>query len=512
MASSYTVRINDHEFLSESVMDEKSVVYFRHSERLSKKTHSLSCALADVDLEALAALGRDTDGFLKHELRGPAWLALLKSRLPFDTASSSKNGGGDPHRDEHQVALDVKRSFGDIKDDNAKAFLRHALERTIVRVLRAFPQLSYYQGYHDVCAVFVLVFVHASAPGVGHNLSASTSSTASAEGMDAPHDSDGSDISESLSSSSISTKLADDSLLLVDSEQLFEAVVIFTLLYLRDFMMNSLTFTIDQLALIPLIVKQKDSYFYRTFQLDKIDPFFALSSILTLFSHDLRPQSDDAPSIVFQVFDLVISANSMMVPLVAYSYLLLAKKDDLLLRYKENIDNFDNSTDLIHGVIQQEMIAGSSVQLWNDILDASRNSSLELPRESKKILNKYSVLLTNSRGPVLLEEVLTWLSREICLNESVGSRNAGLDNKKSPVPKWRLLAQGRGSILVKFSLFIGVAAILLKLYIQSLEGHQGHRRIELYFDQIKSLKFLGLTQPRRVWLDPLKTLLKIGRT
>ncbi|SCU90814.1 LANO_0D10000g1_1 [Lachancea nothofagi CBS 11611] len=508
----YSVLVNDHEFLGESVLDEKSVLYFREDERLTLKSQNISSAMVQDSLDGLVALGKSKDGFVKHALRRPVWLKILKSRLSIDAnnVSESEKGLSEfvTHKDEHQVSLDVKRSFGDIKDDVAKSFLRQALEQTITKVLRRFPQLNYYQGYHDVVAVFVLVFMHTHKADEEAELSDSTSGTPST---------DGSDYHETLSSSSISTKLADDSVLFIDSDQLFESVMIFTLLYLRDFMMSSLAFTIDQLVLIPLIVKDKDPRFYRTFQLNEIDPFFALSSVLTLFSHDLRPQSNESLSIVFQIFDLVISSNSMMVPLTVYSNLLLAKKDDLLTRLKDNLDNFENDTDLIHGVIQQEMIVGSSVQLWNEVLETTRIANSSSFPNAKKTVNKYSVLLTASHVPTTIDQALSWLAKETRLNEMRSSLESVNNKAKTPSPaisRWRLIARSAGPNLIKMSLFIGVAAILMKLYLRSLEGHQVYPQIALksYLDQLKSLKFSGLNQSRRIWLDPLKNLLKnIGR-
>ncbi|SCU83411.1 LADA_0C11276g1_1 [Lachancea dasiensis] len=503
----YSVLVNGHEFLGESVMGEKSVLYFREGERLSSKSKNISSVMVKDDLEALLSLGRSQDGFVKNDLRRPVWLKILKSRIAFDASRASSMGKewSDivSHKDEHQVSLDVRRSFGDIKDDAAKAFLRQALEQTIVRVLRKFPQLNYYQGYHDVVAVFVLVFLQTQRSNEDSELSDSTSGSSSiAE----------SEYHDNLSSSSISTKLADDSVLSIDGDLLFEAVVIFTLLYLRDFMMNSLTFTIDQLSLIPLIIKRHDTNFYNRFQLHQIDPFFALSSILTLFSHDLRHQSQESLSIVFQIFDLVISFNSMMVPLTIYSNLLLAKKEDLSARLQDNLQNFDNDTDLIHGVIQQEMIVGSGPQLWNSVLEATRKSDNSIGQETKRVVNKFSVLMTERALPVTIEESLNWLEQEVRLSEARSTTPQGY--RPPAVSRWKIITQSGGPTLVKMSLFVGFAAILLKLYMRTLDNHSGSSIFTLksYFDHLKTLKFSGLRQPRRVWLDPIQNLLEtIGR-
>ncbi|CEP64926.1 GTPase-activating protein GYP8 LALA0_S15e00518g [Lachancea lanzarotensis] len=507
----YRILVNDHEFLGESVLDEKSVLYFREDERLSLKAQTILSALVHDDLATLLSLGRSKDGFVKHELRRPLWLKVLKSRLSLDLYGEIGKDGVElaPHSDEHQVSLDVKRSFGDVQDSATKTFLRQALEQAVVRVLRTFPQLCYYQGYHDVVAVFVLVFMHTQRADDEANLSDSTTSETPST--------DNSDFHEAMSSSSISTKLSDDSVLSIDSQQLFESVAIFTLLYLRDFMMKSLTFTIDQLALIPTMIKKKDPQLYKTFQLNEIDPFFALSSVLTLFSHDLRPQSNESMSIVFQIFDLVIASNSMLMPLVIYSNLLLAKKEGLSKRLHENLENFDNDTDLIHGVIQQEMIVGSSVVLWNEVLETSRDISATTLPELNKAVNKYSVLLTESQIPVSIEDVLSWLTNEIQLNESKSTSGNRISKSKklpSAAARWKVMATRGGPFVFRISLVVGIAAILLKLYMRSLETHPNYHLLPLrsYLEQLKTLKFAGLQQPPKIWLDPLKSVLKnIGR-
>lgn len=39
-----------------------------------------------------------------------------------------------------------------------KKDLENQLSRVITHVLRAYPSLHYYQGFHDICSVFILLF------------------------------------------------------------------------------------------------------------------------------------------------------------------------------------------------------------------------------------------------------------------------------------------------------------------------------------------------------------------
>ncbi|KAI9029646.1 hypothetical protein CLU79DRAFT_695778, partial [Phycomyces nitens] len=65
------------------------------------------------------------------------------------------------HKDEAQVALDVPRSVNryppNLDEDRRKA-LQDDLSLVILHVLRSCPSLHYYQGFHDVCTVFLLLF------------------------------------------------------------------------------------------------------------------------------------------------------------------------------------------------------------------------------------------------------------------------------------------------------------------------------------------------------------------
>jgi hypothetical protein len=63
------------------------------------------------------------------------------------------------HRDEAQVALDINRSFiGEWKGDE-KRLRREQLSRVIIGVLRRHDGLNYYQGYHDIISILLIVLI-----------------------------------------------------------------------------------------------------------------------------------------------------------------------------------------------------------------------------------------------------------------------------------------------------------------------------------------------------------------
>lgn len=69
------------------------------------------------------------------------------------------------HRDEGQVALDVKRSFV-MYDVHDRARRRAQLHAVICGTLRKYPALHYYQGFHDLASVVLLTLCGDDGEGV----------------------------------------------------------------------------------------------------------------------------------------------------------------------------------------------------------------------------------------------------------------------------------------------------------------------------------------------------------
>nr|VWP00440.1 STE/STE11/CDC15 protein kinase [Ganoderma boninense] len=63
---------------------------------------------------------------------------------------------GDPHADEHQIGLDTDRSFVLYPAVSSREKLQTALNRLIISVFRRRPRLHYFQGYHDIVSVVFL--------------------------------------------------------------------------------------------------------------------------------------------------------------------------------------------------------------------------------------------------------------------------------------------------------------------------------------------------------------------
>ena len=172
------------------------------------------------------------------------------------------------HRDEGQVELDVNRSFiyypkgmeapdillsifSDFSTDESEKQLdrrKEELSSIIIEVLRRHPMLSYFQGFHDIVQVFLLV--------LGADFAA-------------------------------------------------EAVTHLSLLRIRDFMLPSLVPSLTHLKLLPAILQTVDIDLCR--HLSQTQPFFALAATLTLYAHDIQEYGDIA-----RLFDFLIAQPAVV--------------------------------------------------------------------------------------------------------------------------------------------------------------------------------------------------------
>ena len=317
----------------------------------------------------LSVLGNTVFGFVNNSVRRKCWIHLLTNQIERvrreenDLVKSETNTS--VHKDENQVKLDTDRSFGYIEDSTVKDKLKQILYDVIIGVLKRNPQLNYYQGYHDVASIFVMIYYE--------------------------------DIAKNEYKKQIN--------------EMISILEIFTLLYLRDFMMDSLDFTIDQLKIVTQILMQMDKKFVNKLKLDKQEPFYMISSILTIYSHHFKPKVNqnykNEFNLIYEIFDMVICSQSMILPLIMYSKFLLNSKELLLKEYETNLEHFNNINDLIHATIQKVIVKSfqdtekdkSHLKQWYIILNDVRfnfiNNKIKIPSLKEKI-NKYSPLLTTA--------------------------------------------------------------------------------------------------------------------
>jgi TBC1 domain family member 20 len=125
---------------------------------------------------------------------------------------------------------------------------KSGLSDLIVQVLREHPMLCYFQGYHDIVQVILLVLGDELAPA---------------------------------------------------------AVARISLLRIRDYMLPSLTPSIRHLQIIPSLLEAADPDLGR--RLSHTRPFFALAATLTLYAHDIQEYSDIA-----RLYDFLLAHEPVM--------------------------------------------------------------------------------------------------------------------------------------------------------------------------------------------------------
>ncbi|KAF5096811.1 hypothetical protein D0Z00_002657 [Geotrichum galactomycetum] len=235
-----------------------------------------------------------------------------------------------PHPEEEQVRLDVNRSFvfyPMFASDNEREERRRDLFDVIAYVLRRNPALSYYQGYHDVAQVLLLVLGRSLAMRVLEHVS---------------------------------------------------------LYLLRDFMLPTMDSSIDHLRLLPAIIGAADSDLGQL--LAGVEPYYALSSVITVFAHDMDSFDD-----ICTVFDYVFASGSMVVPLYLYVSMVVSRKAEL-----EALQTTD--CDILHSVLSQFPSPISPALLFDVMARASTLLEIYPPQHLDlwSDISEYSVLKTTA--------------------------------------------------------------------------------------------------------------------
>lgn len=223
----------------------------------SKLPHEVNRILAACedphDLDLLIRLATSTGGLINDEVRKVVWPLLLGYRSEESELTGSARYPLDLpiHKDEDQVELDVNRSFIYYPKDESERQLdrrKRELSSVIIQVLREHPMLSYFQGFHDIVQVFLLVLGVDRAP---------------------------------------------------------TAVAHISLLRIRDFMLPSLSASLAHLNLLPTILYAVDPKL--CLHLSQTRPFFALAATLTLYAHDIQEYGDIA-----RLFDFLIAQPAVV--------------------------------------------------------------------------------------------------------------------------------------------------------------------------------------------------------
>ncbi|KAF1850424.1 uncharacterized protein K460DRAFT_301456, partial [Cucurbitaria berberidis CBS 394.84] len=253
MASRTPSRSVSRSVSSNSIPPRRATPVVELSPADKEKEALIRAACLDGDVSTLVQLATSNSGLVSDSLRRTAWPLLLGCSDGDDDNSRNVPSWKDlpRHKDEHQVGLDVNRAFVYYPKNDSEKQLDHRkeeLSHVILAVLRRHPALCYFQGYHDIVQVFLLVL--------------------------GPHDAPA-------------------------------AVARLSLLRIRDFMLSLLDPALAQLELLRPILRAADPVLYD--HLPKSQPSFALAGTITLFAHNIQDYKD-----ITRLFDFFLARHAVM--------------------------------------------------------------------------------------------------------------------------------------------------------------------------------------------------------
>eukprot|EP01114_Cavostelium_apophysatum_P020804 TRINITY_DN7070_c0_g1_i2.p1 TRINITY_DN7070_c0_g1~~TRINITY_DN7070_c0_g1_i2.p1 ORF type:complete len:290 (-),score=45.74 TRINITY_DN7070_c0_g1_i2:105-974(-) len=246
------------------------------------KIRRINTAVEQDDIDTLRWMAIHNDGgLLNNGLRSKVWpklLAVERSDVEDDFSKWIVN-----HPDTDQVARDIDRSMW--RFTMGKAYLRklkrEQLSRIINTILSRDPELHYYQGFHDIASVFLLVANETEAYAMMERLS---------------HN------------------------------------------HIRYALNTSLDSTTKLLSLLFPLIAQCDQEVYNFLLNSNVEPFFALSWVLTWFSHGF-----DRLDIISRLFDFFLATHPLM-PLYMGAAIILHFRDHL-------INNVECEYSAVHGFL-----------------------------------------------------------------------------------------------------------------------------------------------------------------
>ncbi|EDK36822.2 hypothetical protein PGUG_00920 [Meyerozyma guilliermondii ATCC 6260] len=369
------------------------------SESLKQLKHkTLNEAIKNNNIDFLKEHSRSSEGLMDNELRCKIWPLFLEIPSIDENSDSVLQQSAScflddlnvndlpPHRDEEQIKLDIKRSFTIVSHLRSTTVdhssftgiysssdidkLKRDLLNLLVKMFRTYPALHYYQGYHDIASIILLVCQNHQNPG---------------------------------------------------DELAFRLLERLSLFHLRDFMITDINLSTIHLKLIPALLEDVDptlyellkqtSNVYRLTNGALYDYGFVqgLSSILTMFSHDIN----NLPQLLM-TWDFILSYNSISACAYVYTAALLFSKDDIFRKLGLNprpvTDFSDVDPDAVHSLVSPStLFANLTDQDMANILHSASQLSKEHPLDQLSNnhttfnfwfgeYNPHSVLKTTSTG------------------------------------------------------------------------------------------------------------------
>ncbi len=370
-----------------------------------------------VNLEVLRSYARKPGGFVNGELRSRVWTILMDIDR-YDSTYYMKycqvQKTCQQHRDASQVEIDIERSLYHLTQSPSHAWSNELLKRerrvlckTILSFLSKNSNLHYYQGFHDIVTVLLLIFRHSSHDEHGRSKEWRKGAATSPNALDvrdrAMWDADSrsssdteSDVSETMTDEHAACSAAggcsDDDKALVtatfttSTEQktlalLYHAVDKFSLHYLQDFMASDFLVLGKIIPLVLRIVKFRDKNLYDFLEKANVQPFFATSWVITWFAHDIKNVD-----VICRVWDVLLCSPPSYI-LYVCSAVILAQRNKIMAAECE----FSVIHHMLCGCIEnlgstfEEQILPLTDELWEEIpldrlfksCDALRSMGLE---------------------------------------------------------------------------------------------------------------------------------------
>ncbi|KZP28572.1 hypothetical protein FIBSPDRAFT_947404 [Athelia psychrophila] len=313
------------------------------------KEHAEEAAVDDaalLDWDALRKASLLPGGF--GEGRAGIWPRLLNA-TPSASAASAEEPSNDapsaesdapvpePHHDERQIHLDTERSFVfyPVGTMQRRHELQAELDDLLVTLFRQHRQLSYFQGYHDIITVLFLTLPPA--------------------------------------------------LRLPCAEKL-------SLHRVRDSMGSTLEPVLGLLRVLKSLLRIADPSFAALLERNTPLPYYALSNLLTLFSHDVPTLP-----LIQHVFDYLLSRPPICVVYLGAA-ILLARKQEVERLEEEGEEGMVHS--LLSGL--PELLDGDEEQAGTSATpDAEVEAAAEdIPLESEDMSQDTSASTTLQAEPV----------------------------------------------------------------------------------------------------------------
>ncbi|KAJ2919053.1 hypothetical protein MD484_g1319, partial [Candolleomyces efflorescens] len=286
-----------------------------------------------LDWEQLRQLSLQPGGF--GEERKTIWPKLLGVERAPATPVGDDNGmtqtgeaSSISHPDENQIKLDTNRSFvmypaAELEERDT---LKDGLHELLISVFRRRPKLSYFQGYHDIATVLYLT---------------------------------------------------------LPSEVCLACTEKISLYRIRDCMVSTLDPVVGLLRVTKNLLRLADPEYAKVLEGNSPLPFFALSNLMTLFSHDMPTLP-----LIQHVFDYLLCRPPISVVYLTVT-IILTRKEEVLRLEQDGDEGMIHS--LLNGLPDIDDTVATNIQLPD-----RQSSPSVIPEEPDDVEESSGIVSTKS--------------------------------------------------------------------------------------------------------------------